>query len=183
MFREIVRESMPVLVVALVLSTLAGVAVEKQLALFAALPALLVLQPAFVSSAGALGGILASRVATNLHLGLVEPAVRPGREARRDALLVLLIGFPIFLFNGVGAHVVAELIGRASPGLGWMVLASLVGGLAAVLFVIALAYYGTIGAWRVDVDPDTYGIPMVTASVDFVGVVALIVTVVALGIA
>jgi mgtE-like transporter len=182
MFREIVRESMPVLVVALVLSTLAGVAVEKQLALFAALPALLVLQPAFVSSAGALGGILASRVATNLHLGLVEPVVRPGREARRDALLVLLIGFPIFLFNGVGAHVVAELIGRASPGLGWMVLASLVGGLAAVLFVIALAYYGTIGAWRVDVDPDTYGIPMVTASVDFVGVVALIVTVVALGI-
>ena len=50
------------------------------------------------------------------------------------------------------------------------------GGLGAVLFVIALAYYGTIAAWRVDVDPDTYGIPVVTASVDFVGVVALIVT-------
>ena len=64
-----------------------------------------------------------------------------------------------------------------------MVLASLVGGLFAVLFVIALAYYGTIGAWRVDVDPDTFGIPVVTASVDFVGVVALIVTVTALGLA
>ena len=34
----------------------------------------------------------------------------------------------------------------------------------------------------VDVDPDTYGIPIVTASVDFVGAVALIVTIVALGI-
>jgi mgtE-like transporter len=183
MFRQIVRESLPVLVVALLLSTLAGIAVEKQLALFAALPALLVLQPAFVSSAGALGGILSSRVATNLHLGLVEPEMRPGREARRDALLVLLIGFPIFLFNGIGADLVARLIGSATPGLGWMVLASLIGGLGAVLFVIALAYYGTIAAWRVDVDPDTYGIPVVTASVDFVGVVALIVTVVALGIA
>lgn len=182
MFRQIVRESLPVLVVALLLSTLAGIAVEKQLALFAALPALLVLQPAFVSSAGALGGILSSRVATNLHLGLVEPEMRPGREARRDALLVLLIGFPIFLFNGIGADLVARLIGSATPGLGWMVLASLIGGLGAVLFVIALAYYGTIAAWRVDVDPDTYGIPVVTASVDFVGVVALIVTVVALGI-
>jgi mgtE-like transporter len=182
MFRQIVRESLPVLVVALLLSTLAGIAVEKQLAIFAALPALLVLQPAFVSSAGALGGILSSRVATNLHLGLVEPEMRPGREARRDALLVLLIGFPIFLFNGIGADLVARLIGSATPGLGWMVLASLIGGLGAVLFVIALAYYGTIAAWRVDVDPDTYGIPVVTASVDFVGVVALIVTVVALGI-
>jgi mgtE-like transporter len=183
LFRQIVRESLPVLTVALLLSTLAGIAVEKQLAIFAALPALLILQPAFVSSAGALGGILSSRVATNLHLGLVEPEMRPGREARRDALLVLLIGFPIFLFNGIGADLVARLIGSASPGLGWMVLTSLIGGLAAVLFVIALAYYGTIGAWRVDVDPDTYGIPVVTASVDFVGVIALIVTVVALGVA
>ena len=183
LFRQIVRESLPVLTVALLLSTLAGIAVEKQLAIFAALPALLILQPAFVSSAGALGGILSSRVATNLHLGLVEPEMRPGREARRDALLVLLIGFPIFLFNGIGADLVAHLIGSASPGLGWMVLTSLIGGLAAVLFVIALAYYGTIGAWRVDVDPDTYGIPVVTASVDFVGVIALIVTVVALGVA
>lgn len=182
-FRHIIRESMPVLVVALLLSTLAGIAVEKQLAIFAALPALLVLQPAFVSSAGALGGILSSRVATNLHLGLVQPEMRPGREARRDALLVLLIGFPIFVFNGVGAHVVARALGDLSPGLGWMILASLVGGLFTVLFVIALAYYGTIAAWRVDLDPDTYGIPVVTASVDFVGVVALIVTVFALGIA
>ena len=182
-FRHIIRESMPVLVVALLLSTLAGIAVEKQLAIFAALPALLVLQPAFVSSAGALGGILSSRVATNLHLGLVQPEMRPGREARRDALLVLLIGFPIFVFNGIGAHVVARALGDLSPGLGWMILASLVGGLFTVLFVIALAYYGTIAAWRVDLDPDTYGIPVVTASVDFVGVVALIVTVFALGIA
>lgn len=183
LFRQILRESVPVLSVALVLSTLAGVAVEKQLAIFAALPALLVLQPAFVSSAGALGGILSSRVATNLHLGTVTPQMRPGREARRDALLVLIIGFPVFAFNGIGAHVVARLLGDLSPGLGWMVLASLVGGLFAVLFVIALAYYGTIGAWRIDVDPDNYGIPIVTASVDFVGVVALIVTVIVLGIA
>jgi mgtE-like transporter len=183
LFRQIVRESVPVLVVALFLSTLAGIAVEKQLAVFAALPALLVLQPAFVSSAGALGGILSSRLSTNLHLGLVEARMRPGREARRDALLVLLIGFPIFLFNGVGAHVVAGLIDRASPGLGPMLLASLLGGLAAVLFVISLAYYGTIAAWQVGVDPDTYGIPVVTASVDFVGVLALIVTVVTLGVA
>ena len=183
MFRQIVRESMPVLIVALALSTLAGIAVEKQLALFAALPALLILQPAFVSSAGALGGILTSRVATNLHLGLVQPEMRPDREARRDALLVLLIGFPVFVFNGVGAHFVGRLLGVASPGLGWMVLASLIGGLIAVVFVIALAYYGTIAAWRVDVDPDTYGIPVVTASVDFVGVLALIFTLFALGIA
>ncbi|MFM7069999.1 MAG: magnesium transporter [Actinomycetes bacterium] len=180
--RQIVRESVPVLTAALILSTLAGLAVEKQLNLFAALPALLILEPAFVSSAGSLGGILSSRVATNLHLGLVEPLVRPGREVRRDAAAVALIGLPVFVFNGLGAHVVAGLLGVDSPGVVQMLLVSLVAGLAAVAFVLAVAYYGTIAAWRVDLDPDTFGIPVVTASVDFVGVIALIVTTVIFGL-
>ena len=181
--REIIWESLPVLSAAVVLSTLAGIAVQKQLAVFAALPALLVLQPAFVSSAGALGGILSSRVATNLHLGLVEPTVRPGREVTQDALLVVALALPVFLFNGVGSDLVARLLGQASPGIGWMVLVSLIGGAATVAFVVALAYYSTIAAWRFDVDPDSYGIPVVTASVDFVGVIALITTIVLLGVA
>lgn len=182
LFGQIMKDSLPVLTVALVLSTLAGIAVEKQLGIFAALPALLVLQPAFVSSAGALGGILSSRLSTNLHLGLVEPELRPGREARRAALLVVGIGLPVFVFNGLGAHVVARLLGLASPGLGWLVLTALIGGLLALSFVVALAYYGTIAAWRIDLDPDSVGLPVVTASVDFVGSLVLIATVVALGL-
>jgi mgtE-like transporter len=182
-FRRVIRESLPVLTAALLLSTLAGAAIQKQLDIFAALPALLVLQPAFVSSAGALGGILSSRCATGLHLGLVEPTLRPGAEVRRDTALVLALALPVFVFNGVGGHVVGTALGGASPGLGWMILASCVGGAFAMLFVVVIAYWGTVAAWRVDGDPDTYGIPIVTASVDFVGVVALITAVVALGIA
>lgn len=182
LFTEIVKESLPVLSVAVLLSTLAGIAVEKQLAMFAALPALLILQPAFVSSAGALGGILASRMSTNLHVGLVEPDLRPQGEARRDAILVLVIGFPVFVFNAVGAHFAGVLLHEKSPGLGWMLAASLGGGLLSVLFVIALAYYGTIATWRSNLDPDNYGIPIVTASVDFVGVVALVLVLTVLGI-
>lgn len=181
--RRIIRESLPVLSAAVVLSTLAGLVIQGRLTVFAALPALLVLEPAFVSSAGSLGGILASRVGTNLHLGLVEPTLRPGREARRDAAAVFLLYVPVFVFNGIGATVVAAVLGLDGPGLLRMVLASLIGGAVAVAFVIALAYYGTIAAWRSDLDPDTYGIPVVTASVDFVGAIAFIVTIAVLGIA
>ena len=35
----------------------------------------------------------------------------------------------------------------------------------AVLFVVAVAYYGTIAAYRANLDPDTYGIPVVSSSV------------------
>jgi mgtE-like transporter len=78
--------------------------------------------------------------------------------------------------------VVASVLDLASPGLVEMVLASLIGGALAVAFVVALAYYGTVAAWRSNLDPDSYGIPVVTASVDFVGAVALILTLGVLGI-
>ena len=181
-FHRIFVESLPVLTVALVLSTLAGVAVERRLGLFAVLPALLVLQPAFVSSAGALGGILSSRISTNLHLGLVDPTLVPGRTALNDAALVAALALPVYVLNAVGAQLVATLLDQASPGLGWMLAVSMCAGLVTVAFVVALAYYGTVAAWRVDLDPDSVGIPVVTASVDFVGVVSLVVAVTAFGL-
>jgi len=181
-FRRVVVESIPVLTVALALSTLAGVAVEKRLSIFAVLPALLILQPSFVSSAGSLGGILSSRISTGLHLGLVKPTLVPGRPVLEDAGLVLSLAVPIYVLNAMGAQLVATILGQESPGLGWMLATALVAGLVTVVFVVALAYYGTMAAWRVDLDPDSVGIPVVTASVDFVGVVCLVAVVVLFGL-
>jgi mgtE-like transporter len=180
--RGVVRESLPILFAAACLSTMAGISIEKRLGTFSTYPALLILFPAFISSAGALGGILASRLSTKLHLGLMSPASFPSRDARADGSLILLLGVPVYLLNAIGAHFVSRLLGQASPGLLDMVVVSLLGGLFAVLFVVAVAYYGTIAAVRFGADPDTYGIPLVTSSVDFVGAVALIVVIVSIGI-
>jgi mgtE-like transporter len=181
--RRVVHESMPILFAAACLSTMAGIAIEKRLGTFSTYPALLILFPAFISSAGALGGILSSRLGTKLHLGLMAPASFPNRDARADGALILALGVPVYLFNAVGAHFVGRLLGQASPGLLDMVLVSLAGGAFAVLFVVAVAYYGTVAAVRFGADPDTYGVPLVTSSVDFVGALALIVVIVGIGIA
>lgn len=181
--RRIVRESLPVLIVAGSVSAMAGIVLERRFESFFTLPALLVLVPAHLSSAGALGGILSGRLATKLVLGVVSPRALPGREARGDIALVFLLGAPVYLFNGVGAHFVGGLLGQASPGLVQMALVSLLGGLVAVSFVVIVAYYGTIAATRLGLDPDTYGIPVVSSSVDFVGAFTLVLTIAALGVA
>ena len=181
--RRVVHESTPILLAAACLSTMAGITIEKRIETFATYPALLILFPAFISSAGALGGILSSRLSTKLHLGLMPPASFPNRDARADGYLILVLGVPVYVFNAVGSHYTAALLGQASPGLAEMTLVSLLGGLIAVLFVLVVAYYGTIAAVRFGADPDTYGIPLVTSSVDFVGAVALIVVIVSVGIA
>jgi mgtE-like transporter len=181
--RRIVRESVPILVLAGCISALAGVTLEKSFARFEALPALLVLVPAHLSSSGALGGILSGRLSSKLFLGLVEPETAPNREARGDISLIATLAVPVFVFNGFGAHWVARALGEASPGLGQMVAVSLIAGALAAVFVVIVAYYGTVAAYRTGVDPDTYGIPLVSSSVDFVGAFTLIIAIALLGLA
>ncbi|HUS62532.1 MAG TPA: magnesium transporter, partial [Acidimicrobiales bacterium] len=163
-------------------SAMAGITVEKRLGSFSRYPALLVLLPAFLSSAGALGGILSSRLSSKLHLGVVVPQGVPSREARRDIRVVALLAIPVFVFNALGAHFVGVALHQDSPGIGRMLLVAGLGGVAAVAFVLAVAYYGTIAAFRLGVDPDTYGIPVVTSVVDFAGAFALVLAIVALGV-
>ncbi len=180
--RRIVRTSMPVLVMAGLVSSLAGVALERRLGTFSALPALLILVPAHLSSAGALGGILSGRLSSQLLLGLAPPTAFPSRAARRDLWFVSGLSLPVFAANGLGAHLVARLLGEASPGLAQLVAASLFGGVAAMVAVLAIAYYGTIATVRLGIDPDTYGIPLVSSTVDLVGALTLIVAIATLGL-
>lgn len=181
--RAIVRESWPVLVAAGLLSTLAGVVLEKRLGTFDDLPALLVLVPAFVSTGGALGGILASRLSTGLHLGTVRATAFPGRLARRDVALVAALAGPVYVLNAVGAHVTAGLLGPSAPGLGSLLAVTLLAGAATLVLVVAIAYGSSIAAYRAGLDPDTYGIPVVTSATDFLGTLALLTTALALSLA
>jgi len=150
--QRIVRSSIPVLLFAGLVSSLAGVALERRLGTFAALPALLILVPAHLSSSGALGGILSGRLSSQLLLGLAPPSAVPSRAARRDLLFVVGLSIPVFIVNGAGAHFVARALGEESPGLGHLVAASVLAGVLAMVVVLAIAYYGTIAAVRLDVD-------------------------------
>jgi mgtE-like transporter len=180
--RRIVRESVPVLTAAAALSAMAGVTLEKSFGDLRTFPAFLVLAPAFVSSAGALGGIMSSRLSSKLLLGLVDPESFPSRPARADIGFVFLLALPVFALNGVGAHLVARLLDEASPGLPDVLAVCMLGGAVLMAFVVTVAYYGTIAAFRTGLDPDTYGIPIVSSSVDFAGAIALVVTIATLGI-
>jgi mgtE-like transporter len=183
LLRRIVRTSLPVLITAGLVSSLAGVALEGRLETFSALPALLVLVPAQLSSAGALGGILSGRLSSKLLLGLAPPTTWPSRAAREDVRFVAVLALPVFAANGAGAHLVAGWLGEASPGLGQLVAASLVAGAAAMVVVVVMAYYGSIATVRMGSDPDTYGIPIVSSTVDLIGALALVAVIAAFGFA
>jgi len=174
MVREIVRESLPVLLATGVLLIVAGVVIEHRLAVFARYPSLLILVPACLAGAGAIGGILSGRLASKLHLGLIAPTVTPSRSARRDLMLGFVLAVPVFVLIGGLADVAGRVFGFASPGLVDLLTISLTGGLIATALAGLIAYYGTAAAIRLGFDPDTYGIPLVTSTVDLAGAAAIV---------
>ena len=89
----------------------------------------------------------------------------------------------MFAIAGVVAEIGGALTDQASPGLLELVAVAVLGGLLASLAVVVVAYYTTVVAIRFGLDPDTYGIPMVTSSLDFVGAFTLILALVAVGVA
>lgn len=182
LLRRIVLESLPVLAVASFVSLIAGIVVENSLGTFLDQPALLVLVPAYFGMAGALGGILSSRLGSKVHLGLIQSRAIPQREAWLDIRSVAALAIPIFVAVGFAAHLGSTAVDAASPGAGTMVAVALLAGTGATLVVLAVAYYGTLGAVRLGLDPDTATIPLTNSVLDLVGAFTLVGAIVLLGV-
>ena len=179
--RRIVVESAPVLVIAGLVDVLAGVMIEKRTESFLVFPALFVLLPPFLEDSGALGGILAARVSTRLHLGTLARGRSP-LAALDDVLLVLMYALPVFVLLGVSADVAATVANFKSPGILKMVEVSVLGGLMATAFAVVVGYYAAVFTHRLGLDPDNYGIPIVTSTLDLFGAFSLILAIVLLGL-
>ncbi|MGI8576065.1 MAG: magnesium transporter [Egibacteraceae bacterium] len=173
--RRIFSESLPVLSYTAVADVLAGLVLETRLETLVTSPALLVVVPPFIAVSGALGGILSARLASQLHLGLLEPTRLPRAPAMMEGSITVLFALAGFFTLGVLAWLLAAITGIPSPGLVRMLVTTLVGGLLATGAVFGVGYYAATASYRFGLDPDNSSIPIVTASMDFLGIVCLIV--------
>jgi len=181
--RRVVRASIAVLVVAGLVDVVAGLTIEKRLESFLLYPGLLVLIPPFLEDAGALGGILSARLSSKLHLGSIPAQAIPSRRSWEDIFLTFLLGVPVFLLVGLSGTLVSQAVGLATPGLAQMLALTMIAGAIATTGAVFVAYYTAMISFRHGLDPDNYGIPVVTSSMDLIGAGALILSMVWLGIA
>ena len=183
--RRILAESLPILALTGTVTILVGVALEDRREQFTTLLALSILLPAFLQEGGALGGILSSRLSSKIHLGLLAPRGLPPMAAFRDFALIYTFATGVYLFIGAASHVLAVALfpDGSSPGLLAMMGISTLAGLIATTAAVLAAYYGSVASYRLGLDPDTYGIPIITAAVDLLGFMSLIIALIIFGLA
>ena len=182
--QRIVRESFPVLCIAIVLDVLAGTVVEPRVEeVFVPFPALLIIIPGFLENTGALGAILAARLGSKLHLGAVSPRAKPEAAALLDGSIVLVLGLTVYTMTAVATLGLAELIGAAYPGVFRFIGVVMVGGILATLIAAVIGYYAATTTYRFGFDPDNHTIPLVTSGMDLLGVICLVLALVIFGVA
>ena len=172
--RGIIYESIPMLLIAGFMSTLAGLIINSRLEGFLMLPALLVMVPLFLEDNNALGGILTSRLSSMLHTGMFDPGMFPGKQIIPNFLLIYIYSLVVFPLVGVSAYAASILMGIGSPGLGSMIFISTSAGLIAVTIVNLVGYYVAITAHKLRLDPDNHSIPMMSSIVDASGAMCLV---------
>lgn len=180
--RRIVRESTPVLGYAAVMGVLAGTVLETRLDTLIADPALLVAIPPFIASSGALGGILSARLSSQLHTGLLVPARAPDKRAALEGSMTVLLGVIGYTVVALTTRAGAAVFGIASPPAVQLIAAIVIGGLLAVAVVFVVAYYAATASYRFGLDPDTSSIPIVTSSIDFLGILCLVIGISVVGL-
>jgi len=174
LLHRIAIESLPVLLIAGTVDIVAGVTIENRLNTFAAFPALLVMVPPFLEDSGALGGILSARLGSKLNLGTLDARNFRWADIADDVYLTYLFAIVVFVMVGVSSNVVSTIVDLASPGVLRMIEIAVIAGFGATTAAVAVAVATSLVTYRIGLDPDNHGIPMVTSSLDLFGAGALI---------
>jgi mgtE-like transporter len=181
--RRIVLEMTGVILLTPLLDILAGGLLQAREPALAFVPALYLLIPPFVSQAGALGGILSSRLTSKLQLGVITARGRPEAPALIDASLIVAFGLVVFTLIGVVTVALSNLTGLGHPGATTVIAGTLLAGVMALPITMVVAYYLAILTTRFGLDPDNQGVPIITSLMDLVGVACVLFAMSLLGVA
>lgn len=174
--RAITRATLPLLLVLTLVEVGSGLVLGAFEADLLAHPSLLVLVPVTIGTAGNLGSVLAARLSTAFHLGLLSFSPTDDRLAG-NALAVLALGVSLFPAVGAGAWAVAAAGGATSLSLRTVLLVAVTAGVVLAGLAVAVSLAATYAAYRLGLDPDDVVVPVVTNVCDVLGVVVLFVAV------
>lgn len=181
-FTKIIIQSSPVLMVGIILDSFSGLILQSNIYSFAMLPILLFLVPGFLEQGGNIGNILASRLSTKLHLGLVKPVFSFQHDVKIEIVNTYVFAFLLFPLLGLLTFTAALLLGIGSITLGSILITTLFAGLILTTVVICIAFFIAIISFKFNLDPDNTTLPIIASSADVVGVISLILVLNMLGI-
>lgn len=182
-FKRIVRESVPVLTLAAMISMITGATLNLKAEFWASLPLLLMVVPSLNDVGNGLGCIISSRITTLLTLGLIKPELKMSEVLKENVTAVAIIGVLSSIYLGAANLFVADISSiHTEPVSPWSFFAvCLISVGMLTLLVTVISIFIAFLSWRKGLDPDNVTIPIVTSLSDVLGVFCLLVAAMIMG--
>ncbi len=169
--KPMVLTMVPLLAALSILQMVSGSVLEAFEEVLLTNPALLILVPVQIGTAGNLGSIMCSRLSTQLHLGTFEFTVT-NPEIRSNSGAVLGLGLTVFTLVGIAAWAIGRMLG-GTLGFAEVLTISLISGTLLAVFVVVVSLLAVSTSYRLGYNPDDTTIPVVTNVCDITGVLIL----------
>ena len=164
------------LLISSIAAILAGIYLGSASDIIAYLPALLILVPPSINMRGSISGVLASRLASSMHLGGFEISFSKKSIMGMNISASLAISIIIAFALGIIVSAISAAFGFHGISPVDLTVISIISGLISSLVVMGFTVLVILISYRYEIDLDMIGSPAVTTVADLVTIPILIVT-------
>ena len=174
---SVIKESLIALLICAIGDLFAGVILGKMTFFLEAFPGLLVIIPGAIGMRGNIFGSFASRLSTNLHIGIISPKFEFSEQLNYNIFSSFVLTLVLSLFLAIIAKVLCILLHQPSMDLIDFILVSVIAGVISNLIMLPITMFVSFKSFEHGWDPDNITSPIIAAFGDLFTLPAIILSV------
>ena len=169
-----IREGLIALLICAVGDLIAGIILGKMTFFLETFPGLLVMIPGAIGMRGNIFGSFASRLSTNLHIGIISPKFELSEELNHNIFSSFVLTLVLSLFLGIIANLMCLLLHYPAMSLIDFILISVMAGIISNLIMLPITMIISFKSFQHGWDPDNITSPIIAAFGDLFTLPAII---------
>ena len=175
--KSIIKEGLIALLICAIGDLCAGIILGKMTFFLETLPGLLVIIPGAIGMRGNIFGSFASRLSTNLHIGIISPKFEFSEDLNYNIFSSFVLTLVLSLFLAIIAKVLCILLHQPSMDLIDFILICVIAGVISNLIMLPITMFVSFKSFEHGWDPDNITSPIIAAFGDLFTLPAIIASV------
>lgn len=173
-YNYVIKEGLIALLICAVGDLIAGIILGKMTFFLETFPGLLVVIPGAIGMRGNIFGSFASRLSTNLHIGLISPKFEFSEDLNHNIFSSFVLTLVLSIFLGIVAKLFCILLNYPSMNLIDFVLICTIAGIISNLIMLPITMFVSFKSFEHGWDPDNITSPIIAAFGDLFTLPAII---------
>ena len=174
---SVIKEGLIALLICAVGDLIAGIILGKMTFFLEAFPGLLVIIPGAIGMRGNIFGSFASRLSTNLHIGIISPEFEFSEQLNYNIFSSFVLTLVLSIFLAVIAKVLCILLHQPSMSLIDFILICVIAGVISNLIMLPITMMVSFKSFEHGWDPDNITSPIIAAFGDLFTLPAIILSI------